>query len=210
MPSSSTALAGSGTDDGTIAGYAWAQVSGPAAATFSPSAAVAAPTVSGLAVAGSYVFSLIVIDNLGAPSAADLVAVAVAPPTGALQVLSFSLMNADIGQPLRPLATGDAVALAALPTPRLNVRANTNPAAVGSVVFAPSGVQAWAQTETVALTLCSATPMALTCRGRRRWGLINLRPRPTPGPAAQVAPAFPSPSASPSWLLRRPGAGRRR
>ncbi|UOQ68635.1 malectin [Hymenobacter volaticus] len=74
----STTLSGSGTDsDGTVAGYAWTQVSGPSPATFS-NATTAQPTVSGL-VAGSYVFSLIVTDNAGLASAADQVAVTVNP-----------------------------------------------------------------------------------------------------------------------------------
>ncbi len=67
LPASSAALAGSGTDaDGTVSAYAWAQVSGPAAAVFS-SKTVAAPTVSGL-VAGSYVFSLVVTTTWGWPA----------------------------------------------------------------------------------------------------------------------------------------------
>jgi PKD repeat protein/glucose/arabinose dehydrogenase len=69
LPTSSTTLAGSGTDaDGTVASYAWTQVSGPNTATFT-SKTVAQPGVSGL-VAGTYVFSLIVTDNLGLASAA--------------------------------------------------------------------------------------------------------------------------------------------
>ncbi|AMJ64061.1 hypothetical protein AXW84_00415 [Hymenobacter sp. PAMC 26628] len=80
LPTSSGALAGSGTDvDGTVVAYAWAQVSGPGTAVFS-SKAVAAPTVSGL-VAGSYVFSLVVTDNQGLASAASTVTVAVNPAT---------------------------------------------------------------------------------------------------------------------------------
>ncbi|OUJ69900.1 FG-GAP-like repeat-containing protein [Hymenobacter crusticola] len=69
LPTNTTTLAGSGTDaDGTIASYQWTQVSGPNTATFS-NATVAQPTVSNL-VAGTYVFSLVVTDNLGLASAA--------------------------------------------------------------------------------------------------------------------------------------------
>jgi hypothetical protein len=76
LPTSSTTLNGSGTDaDGTIDGYTWTQVSGPNTATFSNNL-VASPTVSGL-VAGTYSFSLVVRDNAGASSAADLVNVVV-------------------------------------------------------------------------------------------------------------------------------------
>ncbi|MVN78612.1 T9SS type A sorting domain-containing protein, partial [Hymenobacter sp. HMF4947] len=76
LPTSSTPLAGSGTDaDGTISTYTWSQVSGPSTATFS-SKTVAAPTISQL-VAGSYVFSLVVTDNLGLASAPAQVTVTV-------------------------------------------------------------------------------------------------------------------------------------
>ncbi|WP_324679525.1 FG-GAP-like repeat-containing protein [Hymenobacter sp. GOD-10R] len=69
LPTNAVTLNGSGTDaDGSIATYAWTQVSGPNTATFS-NTTVAQPTVSNL-VAGTYVFSLVVTDNLGAPSAA--------------------------------------------------------------------------------------------------------------------------------------------
>ena len=68
LPTSSTRLSGAGTDaDGTIASYAWSQLSGPAPATFS-SSTDPAPTLSGL-VAGTYVFSLVVTDNEGLRSA---------------------------------------------------------------------------------------------------------------------------------------------
>ncbi|UOQ68637.1 PKD domain-containing protein [Hymenobacter volaticus] len=81
LPTNSTTLNGSGTDDGTITTYAWTQVSGPNTAVFT-SKATAAPTVSGL-IAGNYVFSLVVTDNAGLASAADQVNVTVSPaPTG--------------------------------------------------------------------------------------------------------------------------------
>jgi hypothetical protein len=65
LPTSSTTLSGTGTDgDGTIASYAWSQVSGPSTAQFA--AATAATTaVTGLE-AGTYVFRLTVTDNDGA------------------------------------------------------------------------------------------------------------------------------------------------
>ncbi|WP_375437790.1 DUF4082 domain-containing protein, partial [uncultured Hymenobacter sp.] len=87
LPTSSVELAGSGTDaDGTVATYAWTQVSGPNTATFT-SKTVPQPTVSGL-VAGSYVFSLIVTDNQGLASAADQVSVTVtSAPTGGVTAL---------------------------------------------------------------------------------------------------------------------------
>ncbi|WP_324672205.1 N,N-dimethylformamidase beta subunit family domain-containing protein [Hymenobacter sp. GOD-10R] len=76
LPQNSTSLSGSGTDtDGTITGYTWSQVSGPNTATFS-SKTVFNPIVSGL-VAGTYVFGLVVTDNLGANSAISQVSVTV-------------------------------------------------------------------------------------------------------------------------------------
>lgn len=65
LPTSSVALAGSGTDaNGSIARYAWTKTSGPASFAFS-NAAIANPTVSSL-TAGTYVFRLTVTDNQGA------------------------------------------------------------------------------------------------------------------------------------------------
>jgi hypothetical protein len=76
LPTNSVTLDGSGTDaDGTVVTYSWSQVSGPNSAVFS-SSSVAAPTVSGL-VAGTYVFSLIVIDNSNLSSDPDQVTVTV-------------------------------------------------------------------------------------------------------------------------------------
>jgi uncharacterized membrane protein len=64
-------LQGSGTDvDGTIASYAWLQVSGPGTAAFS-SMAVAAPQVTGL-TAGAYVFRLTVTDDGGLTASDDV------------------------------------------------------------------------------------------------------------------------------------------
>ena len=70
------------------------------------------------------------------------------------QVVSYSLMSADTNLPIAgydPLPSGAVLNLAALPTRRLNVRANTSPAAVGSVVFVLNlnGALARRQTETV-------------------------------------------------------------
>lgn len=78
LPTNSTILNGSGTDtDGTIASYSWSQFSGPSTATFN-STVVASPTVGSL-IAGTYVFRLVVTDNLGLSSTADQVNVVVNP-----------------------------------------------------------------------------------------------------------------------------------
>ncbi len=66
------------------------------------------------------------------------------------QVTGFTLINADTDLDIQALLPGTALNLATLPTRRLNVRANTSPATVGSVVFALSGTQAVAHTESLA------------------------------------------------------------
>ncbi|MBC6989261.1 malectin domain-containing carbohydrate-binding protein [Hymenobacter sp. BT491] len=151
LPTSSVTLAGAGTDDGSIKTYTWSQASGPLTATFAPGKTVAAPTVSGLTQAGTYVFSLVVTDNLDAPSAADQVQITVNPvPSSPQQVTSLTLMNADTDQPIRDLVANDVLNLATLPTQNLNVRANTSPYPVGSVVLVLSGTVNRTQVETSA------------------------------------------------------------
>ncbi len=71
LPTSSTTLAGSGTDsDGTIASYAWTKVSGGAATLTNASSATL--SLSAL-VAGTYTFRLTVKDNAGATGTDDVV-----------------------------------------------------------------------------------------------------------------------------------------
>ena len=72
LPTNSASLDGSASSDadGSIASYKWSQVSGPSSATLT-NAASAIATVSGLVV-GQYVFQLIVTDNLGATSNAQV------------------------------------------------------------------------------------------------------------------------------------------
>jgi len=65
-----------------------------------------------------------------------------APPPVAPSVTSFTLINADDDQPItgyNPIANGATLNLAMLPTRRLNIRADTDPALVGSVRFAFDG-----------------------------------------------------------------------
>jgi len=54
-------------------------------------------------------------------------------------VTSFTLINADTDADIGTLNHGDTLNLAALPTSNLNVRANTDPATVGSVRFSLDG-----------------------------------------------------------------------
>ncbi|UOG73407.1 PQQ-dependent sugar dehydrogenase [Hymenobacter tibetensis] len=63
-------------------------------------------------------------------------------PASAQAVTSLTLINADTDQPIAgydPLPDGATLNLAILPTRNLNIRANTNPATVGSVRFAYDG-----------------------------------------------------------------------
>lgn len=70
------------------------------------------------------------------------------------QITTFTLINAVTDQDIQTLNNGDILNLAALASRSLNIRANTSPAAVGSVVFNLSGQLIRNQTET-------ATPLAL-------------------------------------------------
>ncbi|TGE25106.1 T9SS type A sorting domain-containing protein [Hymenobacter aquaticus] len=65
-------------------------------------------------------------------------------------VLSYTLVNADTDQDIQLLTDGAVLDLSALPTRNLNIRANTDPAQVGSVVFDLSGAQTQSITESVA------------------------------------------------------------
>jgi hypothetical protein len=76
--------------------------------------------------------------NAAGDSAYSNEASATTPSTGTLAVQSFTLINADTDQPIAgfdPLTSGATLNLATLPTRNLNIRANTSPATVGSVVF---------------------------------------------------------------------------
>ncbi len=72
LPTNSTTLNGSQSydPDGTIAGYSWTQSSGPSTATITGSKTATA-AVSSL-VAGTYIFTLTVTDNLGATGTAQV------------------------------------------------------------------------------------------------------------------------------------------
>jgi hypothetical protein len=81
-PYATVTLAGSGTDpDGTIASYAWTQLSGPAVTLSSTT--VAGPTFTAPAslTGDTLTFGLIVTDNSGAASAQDSVAINTLPAT---------------------------------------------------------------------------------------------------------------------------------
>ncbi|WP_242919899.1 kelch repeat-containing protein [Pontibacter liquoris] len=70
--------------------------------------------------------------------------------TTSQQVASLTLINADNNQDLQTLTNGATLNLATLPTKNFNIRANTNPATVGSVSFQLSGAQTKSVTESIA------------------------------------------------------------
>ncbi len=142
LPTSTTTLAGAGTaaSGATITAYAWAQVgTTPAVVSFS-SKAVANPSISGLTATGTYTLALLVTDNTGTTSTADQVLVTVnpAPASSTQQLVSFTLVDVATNQPIRTLVANDVLNLALLPK-SIAIRANTNPASVGSVAFILSG-----------------------------------------------------------------------
>ncbi len=63
------------------------------------------------------------------------------PATTGQQVVNFTLINADTDLELQTLPNGAILNLTTLPTKNLNIRANTSPDKVGSVVFNLSGKQ---------------------------------------------------------------------
>lgn len=89
--------------------------------------------------AGTYTVSLSA-SNAGGTGTASLTIVIAAPPT-VQSVVSYTLVNADTDKDIGPLSNGSVITLSSLPTKNLNIRANTNPANVGSVVFKLSGQQ---------------------------------------------------------------------
>jgi len=71
LPLGTVSLTGSGSDsDGTIASYAWSQVSGASATITSPTSQNT--TITGITTAGPKVFRLTVTDNLGATGTDDV------------------------------------------------------------------------------------------------------------------------------------------
>ena len=77
-----------------------------------------------------------------------LLPVALPLTTNAQQVTGFTLVNASNSTDIQSLKNGDVVNLATAPS--LNIRANTSPATIGSVVFTLTGQQTATLTETVA------------------------------------------------------------
>lgn len=145
MPTNSVVLSGSGSDqDGTISKYTWAQLNGPNSANFSPNNTVQNPTLTGL-IQGTYTFALTTTDNVSASSKPDTVIVTT---NGANSGITFTLINSTTDKDIQILKEGDIINIASLPTNKFNIRANTTPATVGSVVLNLSGTLTRKQTET--------------------------------------------------------------
>ncbi|WP_052738920.1 InlB B-repeat-containing protein [Pontibacter korlensis] len=66
------------------------------------------------------------------------------------QVTSFTLVDSHTELDIRTIADGEVISLADLPHTKLNVRANTSPATVGSVKFELSGTQSKTYTDNAA------------------------------------------------------------
>ncbi|GAB3011779.1 choice-of-anchor Q domain-containing protein [Spirosoma pulveris] len=78
------------------------------------------------------------------------VSFSVLDPPSDQQLTQFWLINADTDQPIRELTDGQELDLDKLPTRQLNIRAMTEPADQGSVVFSLTGRQQYQQVENVA------------------------------------------------------------
>ncbi|RDC63397.1 Ig-like domain-containing protein [Adhaeribacter pallidiroseus] len=63
-------------------------------------------------------------------------------------IASFTLINADSDTDIQVITSGSTINLDALPTKNLNIRVNTSPAVVGSVVMSLTGKQTKSITET--------------------------------------------------------------
>ncbi|MFD1145325.1 T9SS type A sorting domain-containing protein, partial [Larkinella insperata] len=170
LPTNSIVLPGKATSSpvGNIASTAWVKVSGPNPAMSSMNTLT--PLVSRMPT-GTYVFRLtvkdkdnrqvtddvtIVVASSGTPSEVPDPTVPSEPsnptsPSPSQQaVVSFSLMNANTDKEIKVLSNGEELNLAKLPTRNLNIRVNTSPTVVGSVVMELSGRQSRNQTETAA------------------------------------------------------------
>ena len=134
LPTSSVVLSGSGTDSGgAISSYAWSQVSGPSTADLSGET-TANLTASSL-VQGSYVFRLTVTDNSGLTATDDALVTVNSEPGGSGQsVTALVLIDADTDEDIGPIINGSTIDLA-VTGENLNIRADTSPNPLGSVVF---------------------------------------------------------------------------
>ncbi|MBX9851223.1 MAG: lamin tail domain-containing protein [Cytophagaceae bacterium] len=135
LPQDTISLFGTASDpDGDPLTFLWKKESGPACLI--EDSTHLSLKIKNLA-AGIYIFRLTAKDNQGG-IASDTAKVMVINPSGP-GVISFTLVNADTDQDIRTLKLQDTINLGALPTNKINIRANTNPTVTGSVIFILNG-----------------------------------------------------------------------
>jgi hypothetical protein len=138
LPVNQIVLQGSASDPGGfISSYKWTKELGPSATMTGENTASLA--LSGL-VEGTYKFRLTVTDNSLATAYDEVVVtVSAGAPSSDQKLVSFTLINADTDTDIKVISNGEVLNLAKLPTKNLNIRANTSPSKVGSVVFNLNG-----------------------------------------------------------------------
>lgn len=113
----------------------------PTGLSINANTGVISGTIANGAAASNNV-SVIVTDNGVPPLSATANFTWTVNPAGGQSVTSFTLINATTDLPItahNPMVNGSTIATNSLPTTNLNIRANTNPPTVGSVVFSFSG-----------------------------------------------------------------------
>ncbi|WP_394749385.1 malectin domain-containing carbohydrate-binding protein [Spongiimicrobium salis] len=130
---------GNSTDDGTIVTYDWNFDDGNTSTAINPTHTYTSP--------GVYNASLRVVDDEGAENTAT-VQITVTEPVAPEGVVSFTLINADTNTDLFELTEGMQIEAGTVQN-LLSIRANTNPATVGSVSFSLSGPINHTQTENI-------------------------------------------------------------
>ena len=122
--------AGSFDPDGTIVQYDWNFGDGATSMQQNP--------MHTYATGGTYNVSLTVTDNEGATGMTNIQVEAV-DPNDIDKVVSFTLVDADDDADIRDLVNNDVIIDSDIAGIALNIRANTDPGTVGSVVFSLTG-----------------------------------------------------------------------
>ena len=128
------------TDDVGVTGYSWNFGDGGSSTQANPSHTYSA--------AGQYTASLTVTDGGGLQDTETVSINVSAPPSQG--VVSFTLINADTDMDLTTLTNGQQISASLVSGVNLNIRANTNPATVGSVSLNLSGATTASRTENTA------------------------------------------------------------